>query len=103
MKQRGGILLAISADEMEDSKALIAAQGLTFPILSAAGIPLLRDYGLEHAGGGPGGATIAVPAQILVGPDRTVQWQHVARRITDRAAPSSTLAAIEAHVLPRGP
>lgn len=94
MQQRGGRLLAISMDEMEDSKRLIADEQLTFPILSALGIPVLDDYGLAHPGGGQHGETIAVPALLLIGQDGAVLWKHVAERITDRAAPEQVLAVL---------
>jgi peroxiredoxin len=93
VKQLGGEILALSMDEVEDSKELVEAQHLPFRILSAREIPVLADYGLEHEGGGPEGETIAVPAQLLVAQDGRIVWQHVARRITDRAAPEETLAA----------
>jgi peroxiredoxin len=81
-------------DEVEDSKRLCEEEELPFRILSARGIPVLADYGLEHEGAGPGGETIAVPAQVLVAQDGRVVWEHVARRIPDRAAPSETLEAL---------
>ena len=89
------MVLAISTDEIEDARALVAAQALPFRVLSAREIPVLADYGLEHAGGGMSGETIAVPAQLLVRSDGTIVWRHVARRITDRASPAETLRAIE--------
>lgn len=94
MRRQGGEILAISVDEVEDSKQLVEALHLPFRILSARGIPVLADYGLEHEGGGIEGETIAVPAQLLVAQDGRIAWQHVARRITDRAAPEETLAAV---------
>ena len=82
-------------DELEDSRRLVADEELPFRILSAKGIPVVADYGLVHEDGGPGGDTIAVPAQILVRGDGSIAWSRVARRITDRAAPEDTLAALE--------
>ncbi len=94
LKRRDGQVLAISMDEVEDSRRLVEAQGLPFRILSARGIPVLADYGLEHEGAGLEGETIAVPAQLLVAQDGRIAWKHVARRITDRVAPEDTLAAL---------
>jgi len=68
---------------------------LPFRLLSTAGIPVLADYGLVHEGGGPDGETIAVPAVLLLRPDGTVFWKHVARRIPDRADPARILEAVE--------
>jgi peroxiredoxin len=94
MKRRGGGVLAISVDEVGDSKRLSEEERLPFRVLSAREIPVLSDYGLEHAGAGPDGETIAVPAQVLVAGDGRVVWSHVARRIPDRASPAETLAAL---------
>ncbi len=95
MKQRGGAILAISVDEVDDSKKLVEEERLPFRVLSARGIPVLGEYALEHAGGGLDGETIAVPAQLLVAQDGRIAWQHLAARITDRASPPETLAAIQ--------
>lgn len=81
-------------DETAVSRRLIADEHLSFRILSALGIPVLHDYGLEHVGG-HGDETIAVPALLLVAQDGRILWRHVARRITDRAAPEEILAALE--------
>jgi peroxiredoxin len=94
MKVQGGTLLAISADELEDLASLRTELELPFRLLSAAGLPTLADYGLEHAEGGPNGETIAVPAELLVGQDGRIGWRHVAERIQDRATPRQVLAAI---------
>lgn len=81
-------------DEVEDAKSMVEAERLPFRILSARGIPVLADYGLEHAGAGLEGETIAVPAQLLVAQDGRIAWKRIARRITDRAAPEDTLVAL---------
>lgn len=94
LRARGGTLLAISADELEDLARLRTELELPFRLLSAAGLPTLADYGLEHPGGGPDGETIAVPAELLVGQDGRIGWRHVAQRIQDRATPEQVLAAI---------
>lgn len=96
MKERGGEILAISADEIEDAKQLSGEEHLPFRILSAREIPVLADYGLEHPGAGPDGETIAVPAQLLVAQDGRILWKQVARRIPDRASPEETLQGLRA-------
>jgi peroxiredoxin len=96
MKSRGGEVLALSMDEVEDSRRMVAELALPFRVLSALGLPTLADYGLVHADGGPEGETIALPAQLLVGRDGSVLWHRVAQRVTDRAAPEETLAAVAA-------
>lgn len=103
MRARGGGILAISADDMEELRSLRAEEELPFRVLSAAGLTVLDDYGLAHPEGGLEGETIAVPAELLVAPDGAIVWRHVADRITDRAPPATILAAIEEHFPPRGP
>lgn len=103
MRARHGQVLALSTDELEDARRLRETERLPFRVLSAAGLPVLDEYGLAHAQGGPHGETIAVPAQLLIDPAGEIVWQHVARRITDRADPKVTLAAIERAFPIRGP
>jgi len=83
-------------DTPEESRELVAAEGLPFRILSDEQRDVVRRYGLLHAGGGPGGTDIAVPAQFLLRPDGSVAWRHISRRIQDRADPAETLAAVAA-------
>lgn len=85
-------------DELEDARRLHEDERLSFRVLSARGIPVLAEYGLEHAGAGLDGETIPVPAQLLVVEDGQIVWQHVARRIPDRSSPAETLAALRALV-----
>jgi len=74
---------------------VIEEDALPFPILSDAERTVIRAFGLVHEGGGIEGETIAVPAELLLRPDGSIAWRHVARRITDRADPAQTLAAVE--------
>jgi peroxiredoxin len=91
---RGGVLLAVSVDTPEESRALAQAEKLPFRILADTTRDVLRRYGLLHAGGGPGGADIAVPALFLVRPDGRIAWRHIARRVQDRADPQEIQDAI---------
>jgi peroxiredoxin len=52
-------------------------------------------YGLAHPEGGLDGETIALPATLLVRPDGTLAWRHVAGRITERPHPARILAELE--------
>ena len=91
---RNGRVLAISVDDIEHCKQVHDGQKLAFPVLSDADFTTVRAYGLVHAGG-YASHDIAIPAQLLVRPDGTIAWRHIATRVTDRAYPSDTLAAIE--------
>ena len=87
-------MLAISVDPPATNAEVIAKQQLAFEILSDEQRRAIHDYGLVHALAP--GREIAIPAQILVRPDGSVAWSHVARVIQDRAYPSETLGAIAA-------
>lgn len=95
MAARGGRLLTITVDPPETTARLLVDQELPFTILSDLDASVIRAYGLAHEGGGLDGETIAVPAQLLVRPDGSIAWRHVARFITDRVDPRATRAAIE--------
>ena len=88
-------MLAISVDAPDDSRRLRDELALPYRLLSDVDRAVLGAYGLAHERGGPGGETIAVPAELLVSRDGTIAWRHVARRITDRADPAAALAAVE--------
>ena len=95
MRAKGGRILAISTDVQVEARGLAQELALPFAVLSDAERVAIRAYGLVHEGGGPGGETIAVPAELLVRSDGTIAWRHVARLITDRADPDEARAAVE--------
>jgi peroxiredoxin len=92
---RGGGALALSVDTPEQSREVVESLDLPFPILADTGHDVVRRYGLLHAGGGPGGTDIAVPALFLLRPDGAIAWRHVARSIQDRADPADLLDQVE--------
>ena len=94
MRGAGGSILAISVDAPAVLRRLALDEGLAFRLLSDAEGEVIRAYGVVHAGGGLDGEAIAVPAQVLLRPDGTIAWRHVAERITDRPPPEQILAAI---------
>lgn len=96
LARRGGTLLAISTDSVEQARELHADLDLPFPVLSDAGALSTRAYGLVHARGGPGRVDVALPAQALLDGQRRIVWRHVARRIQDRPSPRDVLEAIRA-------
>jgi peroxiredoxin len=93
LAERNGRVLAITVDDLEHCKAVHDEQRLAFAVLSDAERTTIRAYGLVHAWGHES-RDIAIPAQLLVRRDGTIAWRHIASRITDRAYPSDTLAAI---------
>jgi peroxiredoxin len=91
---RNGRVLAIGVDDLEHCSLVHDGQKLAFPVLSDSERTTIRAYGLVHAWGHES-RDIAIPAQLLVRRDGTIAWRHIAARVTDRAYPSDTLAAIE--------
>ncbi len=84
----------MSVDPPEPSREVVESLGLPFRILADTGREVVRRYGLLHAGGGPDGSDIAVPAMFLLRPDGSVAWRHVARRIQDRADPAEVVEQV---------
>ena len=87
-------MLAVSVDPPQINAEVARDEGLRFPLLSDVGREVVCEYGLLDAGGGRGGADIAVPALLLLRQDGSVAWRHVARRIQDRADPEEVLEAV---------
>jgi peroxiredoxin len=87
-------VLAVCVDPPESNAQVAFDEELRFPLLSDADREVVRAYGLLHAGGAPDGSDVAVPALLLLRPDGSVAWRHVARRIQDRADPAAVLDAV---------
>ena len=95
MVKRGGRLMALSTDTPEEASQLKRELDLPFDVVSDVDPKALMRFGLLHAGGGPGGKDVALPAQVLIDGDLRILWRHVAHRIQDRPAPRDVLLAIE--------
>lgn len=85
--------MAISVDTPEVSRNLAAKAGYTFPILSDPDTEVIRRYNLLHKGGGPEGANIARPAELLVDRSGVVRWVNFTEDIRIRAKADEMLAA----------
>ncbi len=89
LAKRGGGVIAISVDTPEESKRVVERNKLPFPILSDPDLAVIDAYGLRHAGGGPDGGDIAIPAHFLIGAEGRIRWKRVASRIQDRSDPET--------------
>jgi peroxiredoxin len=72
-------LVAISADDASDSRALRERLGLSFPLLSDPDVAVATAYGVamkRH--------DFAIPATFLVMPNREVFWQYMGENPSDR-------------------
>lgn len=89
-------MAAVSVDSPSESRRVVDRLELPFPILSDEERRLIRELGLVHKSGGPGGTDIAVPAHVLIDPTGRVLWRHTSDRIHDRLAPGQVTDAVSA-------
>lgn len=94
MRRIGGRLLTITVDTPEQSAKVVNRQLLNFPILSDADRKIILTYGVVHAGGGPDGGDVAIPAFFLVNGEGEIVWRRVAKRVQDRPNPQDVIAEI---------
>ena len=85
----------ICVDSTEQNKDFVADEQLAFGILSDRNMSVINALGLRHAGAGPGGNAIAIPAHFLIRKDGTIAWRYISPRAQDRPDPAEILAAIE--------
>ena len=72
-------MIAVSVDTTEENAQLADKLGLEFPVLSDVQEVTIREWGLVHESGKPGGGAIARPGVFLVESDGTISW----RRLSD--------------------
>ena len=89
-------MMAVSVDTPDQSRRVVTARGLNFPILADTDRKIITQYGLVHKGGGPGGSDVAIPAHVLIDRDGTIAWRRASRRVQDRPDPETDLTAIRA-------
>lgn len=94
LARRGGTIVAVFRGTVDQAHAIAAGQRLPFPVLADADAGVIRAFGLLHAGGGPGGTDIALPAHVLVDRDGRIARRFVAPRIQQRADLADDLRAL---------
>jgi peroxiredoxin len=94
--QRGIRLFAISVDPPETNRQHRKKLGLTYPLLSDPNLDAIRAYNLVHAGAGPGGSDVALPAEILVDSTGAIRWMNLTESAMVRVRPEQVLAAWDA-------
>ena len=94
LQRVGGRLFAIAVDQPAQARRVVQRNNLDFAILCDTDRSVIKAYGLLHEGTGPGGAGIALPANVLIDCTGQIAWEHVARKIQDRPHPDEVLAAV---------
>lgn len=90
----GGQVLAVSVDPPQKSAQVVERNGLEFSILSDTDRTVIRNFGLVHAGGGPDGGDIAIPAQFLIGRDGRILWRYLSTHVQYRVNPAELASII---------
>jgi peroxiredoxin len=83
-------VLAISVDPPEDSREVVRALGLEFPVLSDTDGTVMDAFGVRHAGGGLSG-DIARPALFILDRSGRVVWRDLTDNWRVRARPEPIL------------
>ena len=87
---------AISVDAPEAAHRNYQKLGITYSFLSDANGEVTRRYGLLHPGGGPNGADIARPAELLIDSAGVMRWVNLTESVIVRARPEQVLKAFDA-------
>lgn len=91
---RGGRLVAISAEAVERARLGRAEASLPFLVLCDPTLTTIERYGVDHRPD-PNGAGIARPAVFLLDRDGVVRYAHVGEDPWDRPALGTLLLALE--------
>ena len=83
-------MVALTADEALDIKALADKLGLTFPVLSDKGLTIAESFGVRQAG-----EDIPLPAIFVVDARGVVIWEKVGENPTDRPTMNDILGALK--------
>jgi peroxiredoxin len=89
-QSRGIVLVAISVDPPDRSKAVVTRLGLTFPLLSDRDRLAVESFGVEDVENG-----VAWPAVFVLEPGGTVRWRSLSDDYRNRPTPEDILAALE--------
>ena len=90
LASRKATLVAISADGVEDARAVKAKVGAGYLVCSDPALAVIGAWGLRDPG-----APIAKPTTVVVGNDGTIRYLHVGDTPADRPASEQILSAVE--------
>jgi len=88
-------VLAISADRPDQTRNIVEADGLTFPVLSDERLEAIRAFGVLHPGGNPlTGGDLARPATFILDREGRVVWRDLTDNWRVRPRPDALLAEL---------
>jgi peroxiredoxin len=90
LASRHATLMAISADPIEDARALKAKVGAGYLVCSDPSLAVIAAWGLQDPG-----APIAKPTTVVIGKDGTIRYLHVGDTPADRPTPEQLLTAVD--------
>lgn len=89
-KQKGADLLAVSVDDAETSRDLLANQGWRLPLLQDTERQACKAFGVHDPGN-----DVAWPSVFVVRRDGTIAWRHVEATYPERVPVATVLAALD--------
>lgn len=78
-ESRGASLIAVSADSLEDARAMVERLELTYAVASNTELDVIDAYGVRHEG-----RDIAVPATFVLSGEGKVIYRRVGETVSDR-------------------
>lgn len=92
-----GEVLAISVDLPEVNRdEVVAAHGITFPVLSDVGLEAIDAFGVRHPGGSIEGGDIARPSNFVLDREGRVVWREISENWRIRVRPDTVLEQLRA-------
>ncbi|ANM31611.1 hypothetical protein ABI59_21690 [Acidobacteria bacterium Mor1] len=93
IRSLGAEVVAVSADNPEESREAIEAQGYDFPVLCDPNLELIGKLGLLHEDGLPD-TDISRPAVFILDEQRDVTWRELTDNWRVRVRPETILAEL---------
>ena len=84
-------VVAISVDDLDDSKALAKDLGLSFDLLSDPELAVIRAYGVADESNG-----LAWPSEFIVDRRGIIRWRQSAQSVGTRPSVADVLRAFDA-------
>ena len=95
IRAAGGEVLAVSVDAPEESREVVQAYALEFPLLSDPRAEVIEAYGVLHADSGLG-KPIARPATFLIDREGRIVWRDLTENWRVRVRASELVRRLEA-------